>query len=77
MQVIIYGKENCVNCEKSKMLCQIKSVEFKTLLLGNDYTAEELQMRVGSSVRSLPQIFISEAGEDRYIGGYEELRQSL
>lgn len=77
MQVIIYGKENCADCERSKMLCQIQSIDFQYQAVGHDISAEELQSRVGQPVRSLPQIFIDRDGERTWVGGYQNLRSAL
>lgn len=77
MNVIIYGKPNCPNCEKTKMLCQIQSLDFQYLTLEQDYSLAELNALVGSEVRAVPQIFIKDDGELRHIGGYEELRTKL
>jgi glutaredoxin len=42
MEVIIYGKAGCVNCDKTRMLCQIQSLPFQYLTVGEDITAEAL-----------------------------------
>ena len=49
-KVIIYGKEGCINCDKTRMLCQIQSLPFQYLLVGTDITAEALQEKVGQPV---------------------------
>ncbi len=77
MEVIIYGKEGCINCDKTRMLCQIQSLPFQYLLVGTDITAEALQEKVGQPVRSLPQIFISTEDSTTYVGGYDDLRTQL
>lgn len=77
MNVIIYGKPNCANCDKTKMLCQIQSIEYSHLQLGVDYEVEHLNELVGSEVRSLPQIFIKDEHETRYVGDYNALRSTL
>ena len=77
MQVIIYGKTNCPNCEKTKMLCRMKSVDFQYLVEGQDYNAQELTTLVGHEVRSVPQIFIKKEEGQQYVGVYEDLRNIL
>lgn len=77
MQVIIYGKENCVECNKSKLLCQMQSIRFQYLTVGQDISVEELQAKVGQSVRSLPQTFIERDGAQAFVGGYDALRRAL
>ncbi|HLR16905.1 MAG TPA: glutaredoxin domain-containing protein [Alcanivoracaceae bacterium] len=77
MNVVIYGKEGCVDCNKAKLLCQMKSVDFEYLTVGSDITPEKLEEQVGAKVASVPQIFLMKDGEQRYVGGYNELRQQL
>lgn len=77
MQVIIYGKPNCPNCDKTKMLCQIQSLDYKYLTLDQDYSVEQLTELAGGPVRALPQIFIQETNELRYVGDYNNLRANL
>ena len=79
MEVIIYGKDGCTNCDKTRMLCQIQSIPFQYLSVGSDISVDALQAKVGQPVRSLPQIFIQEtvgAGLI-HVGGYDELRRQL
>lgn len=77
MHVIIYGKENCINCDKSKMLCQIKSIDFQFRHVGNDISVEDLHEKVGHPVHALPQIFLTRDATTCHVGGYDELRAAL
>jgi glutaredoxin 1 len=77
MQIIIYGKDNCTECNKSKLLCQMQSIRFQYLTLGQDISVEDLQAKVGQPVRSLPQTFIEREGSQAYVGGYDALRRAL
>ncbi|WP_256645980.1 glutaredoxin domain-containing protein [Thermomonas paludicola] len=77
MQVIIYGKDNCINCDKTRMLCQIQSIAFQYLSVGTDISEDELHHKVGHAVRSLPQIFIQREAGTTHVGGYEALRIAL
>lgn len=79
MLVIIYGKDNCVECNKARMLCQIQSIGFEYRTVGLDISAQDLQAKVGQPVRSLPQIFIQPGGATAaiHVGGYDALRQAL
>ncbi|MDO5691654.1 MAG: glutaredoxin domain-containing protein [Pseudomonadota bacterium] len=77
MQIIIYGKDNCVDCDKTRMLCQIQSIKFEYHALGQDISLEELQAKVGQPVRSLPQIFVRRDGAATHVGGYDALRHML
>ena len=77
MEIIIYGKEGCTLCDKTRMLCQIQSLPFQYLTVGSDITVEALQAKVGEPVRSLPQIFVQQGGTHDYVGGYDALRDML
>lgn len=77
MKVIIYGKDNCSNCDKTKMLCRIKSVDFQYRAVGSDISVEDLHGKIGHPANSLPQIFLDQGDVVRYIGGYEQLRMAL
>lgn len=77
MEIIIYGKEGCTLCDKTRMLCQIQSLPFQYLTVGSDITVEGLQAKVGEPVRSLPQIFVQRDGAHDYVGGYDALRDML
>ena len=77
MEIIIYGKEGCTLCDKTRMLCQIQSLPFQYLTVGSDITVEGLQAKVGEPVRSLPQIFVQQGGTQDYVGGYDALRDML
>lgn len=77
MQVIIYGKDGCPDCDKSKLLCQMQSIDFHYHTVGTDISVDELHAKVGTPVRSLPQIFIRKEDAITHIGGYEALRRSL
>ncbi|MGP1683636.1 MAG: hypothetical protein ACTS8S_15065 [Giesbergeria sp.] len=77
MEIIIYGKEGCTLCDKTRMLCQIQSRPFQYLTVGSDITVEGLQAKVSEPVRSLPQIFVQQGGAQDYVGGYDALRDML
>ncbi len=77
MKVIIYGKDNCVHCDKTRMLCQIKSIEFQYHTVGSDISVQELHERIGHPATALPQIFLDHNQAVQYVGGYDDLRSTL
>ncbi|MGE0582044.1 MAG: glutaredoxin [Steroidobacteraceae bacterium] len=77
MKVIIYGKSGCIDCDRSRMLCQIKSIDFQYHAVGSDISIDELRGKVGEATTSLPQIFIHRDDVTTYVGGYDELRSTL
>lgn len=77
MQVIIYGKDNCPNCDKSKMLCRIKSLDFTYHRVGRDISVDELHERIGVRATSLPQILLDHGDTTTCVGGYDDLKATL
>lgn len=77
MHLIIYGKDGCTDCDKTKLLCQMQSIAFSYLTVGTDISVDALHTKVGTPVRSLPQIFIQRDDATTYVGGYDALRQML
>ncbi len=77
MEIVIYGKPGCANCDKTRMLCQIRSLPFRYHTVGFDITVDDLQAKVGQPVQTLPQIFIHRTGEETYVGGYDALKNTL
>lgn len=77
MHVIIYGKDDCTECHKSRLLCQMQSISFQYLTVGREISVEDLQTRIGRPVRSLPQTFIERDGAITHVGGYDALRRAL
>lgn len=76
MQAIIYGKTGCIECEKAKMLCQMKGIDFSYQVIGVDLGLQDLLQKIPMNTpRSLPQIFFKEEdGTETYIGDYNALR---
>lgn len=77
MEVIIYGKDGCTDCDRTRMLCKIQSIPFRYRTVGTDISMDALQAKVGRPVRSVPQIFIRQGDDEAYVGSYDALRQSL
>lgn len=80
MTYIIYGKDNCPYCEKTKALLTQKGHEFSYLTLGKDFTREEL-LDLVPDARTFPQIWVQTPDSDTdltvHIGGYNELEHSF
>jgi glutaredoxin len=79
----IYGKENCLFCDKAKQLCSSKEINFRYYQLGQDYEIKEL-MELVPTARTMPQIFKEYNEEDTmestplyHIGGFTELQEWL
>ena len=69
-KIIIYSKQNCVYCDKSKHLVKSLNLEYEEKMFGKDFTTpDQLYEAVGKQVRTMPQIII----DDKHVGGYNEL----
>lgn len=78
MNVIIYGRPNCVYCERAKALCESKNINYVYREVGVDISREDLLEKIGEPVKSVPQIFIKNGDTERYIkGGYEGLSKEI
>lgn len=72
MNIIIWSKENCPQCEIAKNLLNTKGLSFEERKVGSGWTKEQL-LEVVPTARAVPQIIIDGAP----IGGVESLRQRL
>ena len=69
MKVAIYTKNNCIWCDRAKLLLDSKDIEFKEIDLSDDQTREKFYNSIGENVKTVPQIYI----DDLRIGGYQDL----
>ena len=69
-EIIIYSKDNCSQCEMSKMFLDMKSVEYTVKKLNTDFSLEELKELVPTA-KTFPIVFI----DNEYKGSYNELKQ--
>ena len=70
MKVEIYSKENCVNCNKAKII--LNQFSPKIFMLDQDFTREVFFEKF-PDVKSFPQIVI----EDTHIGSHLEAEKWL
>ena len=69
MKVEIYTKNNCIWCDRAKLLLDSKDIEFKEIDLSDDQKREKSYNSIGENVKTVPQIYI----DDLRIGGYQDL----
>ena len=72
MKVEIYTKDQCPYCVQAKNLMKSKGWEFTEHYISaetRETLLEELTTRIGTTPRTVPQIFI----DDKSIGGFSEL----
>mgnify|MGYP000030508082 FL=1 len=68
---VVYGKQDCIFCDKARRLLKSEGVEFTYLQLDSDFTMDELWEKV--KFTTYPQIFLY----DYPIGGYSDLQKSF
>lgn len=69
MKVEIYTKNNCIWCDRAKLLLDSKNIQFKEIDLSDDQKREKFYNSIGENVKTVPQIYI----DDLRIGGYQDL----
>ncbi len=69
MKVEIYTKNNCIWCDRAKLLLDSKDIEFKEIDLSDDQKRDKFYNSIGKNVKTVPQIYI----DDLRIGGYQDL----
>lgn len=74
MKIEIYGAEWCSFCKQAVSLCESKSIDFDYIDIDNTTNMRILEEKIGSRVKSVPQIF-----KDGQLisGGFTGLRQEL
>ncbi len=70
MNVIIWSKPNCAQCEQAKTLLKMKHIPFEERKIGEGWSVDEL-LKVVPTAKSVPQIFVN----DEHIGGYQQLQK--
>ncbi len=73
MNITIYTKSNCPNCETAKNLLKSKSLAFKIIDAEADPIARRALLETYPSARQMPQVFI----EGQRVGGLEGLQAAL
>lgn len=74
---IVYSKPACPQCDQAKSLLKSKNYCVDERIIGTDVTIDELFLKIGNPVRSVPQVFFIDEDEDVYVGGVSELRNEL
>lgn len=73
MQIEIWSKPNCPQCETSKQLAKAKGFEYIEKKIGpGGYDVSDLLSLVPTA-KSVPQIFV----DGEHIGGYQQLLDLL
>jgi len=70
LKVEIYTKDQCIWCDRAKVLLNAHSIDFDEFDLSNDDERIKFYENIGENVKTVPQVFI----DDKRIGGYQDLR---
>ena len=73
LQIVVYSKSACPQCESAKMLLKSRSIEFKEIKIDDEAERMAFYEKCGPSVRQMPQIFIN----DQRVGGLSGLQAAL
>lgn len=72
MNVLIYSKKDCPSCIKAKSLLNVKGIQYRESIIGEDILREDF-VATFPEVRTAPFIII----DGVKVGGYEQLREYL
>jgi len=72
MNITLYTKTQCPNCDSAKRLLQSKGLKYGEASVEKPGTLEALQM-LRPEIRQMPAIFI----DGQYVGGFEGLKAAL
>lgn len=74
MKIEIYGAEWCTFCKQAVNFCKSNGIQYEYIDIDETANLRILEERMGSKVRSVPQIFL----DDRLVpGGYTGLTEEL
>jgi glutaredoxin len=78
MQIEIYSKDMCGQCNQAKALLKQKCYDYVEHILGKDATIQDLQKRAADAnsnkpLRSAPQIFV----DGEHIGEFKDFQAFL
>ena len=73
MKVLIYTKDNCIWCDRAKILLDSKKISYNEIDLSDDSERLKFYEKIGDDVKTVPQVFI----DDKRIGGFQDLKVFL
>lgn len=73
MKVLIYTKDNCIWCDRAKILLDSKKISYNEIGLSDDSERLKFYEKIGDNVKTVPQVFI----DDKRIGGFQDLKVFL
>jgi glutaredoxin 3 len=73
LNIVVYSKSACPQCDQAKMLLKTRSIDFKEIKIDDEAERLAFFEKCGPSVRQMPQIFIN----DQRVGGLAGLQAAL
>ena len=73
MKVSIYTKDNCIWCDRAKILLDSKKISYNEIDLSDVGERLKFYEKIGDNVKTVPQVFI----DDKRIGGFQDLKVFL
>jgi len=73
LKVLIYTKDNCIWCDRAKILLDSKKISYNEVDLSDDIERLKFYEKIGDNVKTVPQVFI----DDKRIGGFQDLKVFL
>jgi glutaredoxin len=73
LKVLIYTKDNCIWCDRAKILLDSKKISYNEIDLSDDSERLKFYEKIGDNVKTVPQVFIN----DKRIGGFQDLKVFL
>jgi len=73
LKVLIYTKDNCIWCDRAKILLDSKKISYNEIDLSDNSERLKFYEKIGDNVKTVPQVFI----DDKRIGGFQDLKVFL
>ncbi|MCU0762853.1 MAG: glutaredoxin [Hydrogenophaga sp.] len=73
MQIVVYSKSACPQCDSAKKLLASRGLPFEEIRIDDEAERLAFYEKCGPSVRQMPQIFIN----DQRVGGLAGLQAAL
>lgn len=73
MNITVYTKSKCPNCESAKLVLQMKDLKYTEVKIDSEADRLAFYAKCGESVRQMPQIYIN----DQRVGGLAGLQAAL
>ena len=75
--IVIYSKDNCIQCNQAERLLKFKSKEYQVLKLDKDYTREDITLMYEKANKVQPRAFPIVTNGDIIIGDLNALKIAI